>query len=259
VPSDHTQRFEGGAAEYANFRPAYPDALLHWLGRAILAPEGPPDGLIVDVGCGTGIFTRQLLTVLPADLSVLGVEPSPDMRSKAEAAGPFRNAAYVAGTAEALPVADGAARAVVAATAAHWFDRPAFFIDAARALKPGGLLAIIEYVRDERDSPAARWVVDFLVRHGGARAYDRPDYAAELAAAPEYRDLAFCSTPVTLRLTREAFFGLALSSSHARAAIEALGRRGAESLLGVEADRLAWGDGFIPFGYIFQGFAARRV
>ena len=52
------------------------------------------------------------------------------------------------GVAERLPFVAGVARAVVAATTAHWFERPAFYAKAHRILVPGGILAIVEYVRD---------------------------------------------------------------------------------------------------------------
>ena len=47
---------------------------------------------------------------------------------------------YRCGTAEELPVADRAARAVLVATAAHWFDRPFLLSGSEAALPSGGIL-----------------------------------------------------------------------------------------------------------------------
>ncbi len=47
--------------------------------------------------------------------------------------------------AEALPFASGEVDLVTAMTAAHWFDRPKFLVEADRVLKPGGCLALLSY------------------------------------------------------------------------------------------------------------------
>lgn len=147
------ERFEGTADRYAQFRPAYPPSLLAALRAKIVRepPTVPAEGLdrLFDVGAGTGIFTRQLRSHLPSSIEVIGVEPGRDMRTTAIAASPdIAGLRYVEGTAEALPTGDGSARAVLSATAAHWFDRPRHYAEAARVLRPGGLFGIAQYVRD---------------------------------------------------------------------------------------------------------------
>jgi SAM-dependent methyltransferase len=51
------------------------------------------------------------------------------------------NLRYALARAERAPLADGAADLVTVAQALHWFDLPAFFTEARRVLRPGGLLA----------------------------------------------------------------------------------------------------------------------
>jgi hypothetical protein len=75
---------------------------------------------------------------------------------------------------------------VVAATAAHWFERPASYAEAHRILVPGAILAIVEYVRDRERSPIAAALIEFMVRYGSERAYAPPDYHRELAEAPGF-------------------------------------------------------------------------
>ena len=76
-------------------------------------------------------------------------------------------------------------------------------------------------------------VVDFLTRHGGPRAYEHPDFPAELRAAPGFHNLKHRSERVISQLSAEAFVALALSSSHARHAIEHARRAsGGESAAG---------------------------
>jgi len=251
-----SRRFEGMADRYASFRPEYPQRLLEILCDLIVAQPPSTQGMVVDIGSGTGIFTRQLRALLPPVMPITGVEPDPEMRHQAMASD-TTGIQYLDGLARKMPLETESARAVLAATAAHWFDRPPFYAESLRILKPSGLLAIIEYVRDEEHSPAAAAVVEFLARHGTGKAYSRPDYAAELGAAAGFHDLRVCQEPVVLRLSPDQFIGLALSSSHARPVIEALGQEGAEAELQPIANRLTATDGRIPFGYLFQLFAVR--
>ncbi len=251
-----SERFKGMADRYASFRPAYPARLLETLADMIVRRPAPADGVVVDVGSGTGIFTRQLRELLPPGMPITGVEPAAEMRRKAMVPKTI-GIAYRDGLAQNIPLEAGSARAVLAATAAHWFDRPAFYAEARRILMPSGLLAIVEYVRDEQHSPAAAAVVEFLARHGTGKAYSRPDYASELDSAVGFHDLLVYQEPVVLKLPPDQFIGLALSSSHARPVLEALGQEGAEAELRPIARRLTTTDGGIPFGYLFYLFAVR--
>lgn len=71
---------------------------------------------VVDLGAGTGIFSRQLAEF---GLCVTAIEPVSEMRAN------FAKSVSVtlrAGAAEATGLAGSCADAVVAATAWHWFD-----------------------------------------------------------------------------------------------------------------------------------------
>jgi SAM-dependent methyltransferase len=252
------QRFDADSEGYARFRPRYPEELLRPLAQRIAAVPAPQAAPTLDVGCGTGIFTRQLAALLPDAMPVLGIEPAERMRGVAMAGERRPNVRYGDGSAEALPMGTSQARAVTAATAAHWFDRPRFFAEAARVLVPGGILAIIEYVRDVEHSAAAAAVEAFLGREGGPKAYERPDYANELAGA---RGLALSHVrthALTMPLDLEGFVGLALSSSHAQAVVARLGPEPTRAALAGLGAGLAEPDGTIRFGYRFQLFIADR-
>ena len=99
---------------------------------------------------------------LPDAMRIVGIEPSPSMRAQAVTeTADHAGLAFGDGVAEHLPFVGDAARAVVAATAAHWFDRPAFYAKARRILVPGGVIAIVEYVRDQAGSPIAAALIEF--------------------------------------------------------------------------------------------------
>ena len=195
------------------------------LASRIVAIQAPPALPVLDTGSGSGIFTRQLAARLPDETPIIGIEPASAMREKAVATMSLKTVTYREGAAETLPIEDGAALAVFAATAAHWFERPSFYREARRALHIGGLLVIVEYVRDDKASVAAQAVVEFLNRHDEPRAYTRPDYMAELGELEGFGSIETWKQPVALLLSATEFASLALSSSYARQIIETRGRK----------------------------------
>lgn len=246
-------RFAAGADRYDRARPAYPEALLEPLAAAI---RDAPDGVILDVGAGTGIFTRQIKALFP-DVDVFGVEPSAAMRAQARAEG--GGIAWLDGSAEALPPGDGQARAAVAATAAHWFDRPAFYAEARRVLAPGGVLALLDYPRDEEGSPAAREAEAFLRRHGGPRLRETPDYDAELRSLEGFQSVRSWIEPRVRTLSPDAFVEVVLSSSYARSVEQALGIERTRDAIRELAGELADADGLVRLGHRFRMSLARRL
>src|SRR5262245_1886611 len=130
-----TGRFTGLADVYARCRPDYPDEALDFLIRHCGLGAG---AVVVDVGSGTGISSRQLAR---RGLRVIGVEPNDEMRSRAAAepapeGGPAPT--YHEGRAEATGLPDGCADAVLAAQAFHWFEPDPTLAEFRRILKPHG-------------------------------------------------------------------------------------------------------------------------
>jgi SAM-dependent methyltransferase len=76
---------------------------------------------------------------------VIAVEPIAAMRAK------IVGARVMDGTAEAIPLLDASADAVTVAQAFHWFRCDEALAEIHRVLRPGGGLALIWNVRDERE------------------------------------------------------------------------------------------------------------
>jgi ubiquinone/menaquinone biosynthesis C-methylase UbiE len=112
-----TRRYDRLADQYSQYRPRYPEQLISHL--ADIIAKAPASNLDVDVGSDTGIFTRQLRAALPDAMRIVGIEPSPSMRTQAVTeTADHTGLAFGDGVAEHLPFVGDAARAVVAATCA---------------------------------------------------------------------------------------------------------------------------------------------
>jgi len=123
--------FSGVSAAYAEFRPRYPDALF-----AFLAREAPARDAAWDAGTGSGQaaagLARHFRHVTATDASAAQIE----------SAAPQANVSYRVGPAEVSGLDDASIDLVTAAQAVHWFDRPRFWAEARRVLRPRGVMAI---------------------------------------------------------------------------------------------------------------------
>lgn len=123
--------FDQHAEAYDRFRPTYPDAVIDEL----LGPL--PAGMdVLDVGCGTGIASRQ---IAQRGAKVLGVELAPRMAEIARSHGVEVEIAAFEGWDPAGRTFDR----VTSAQAWHWLYLPVATAKAAAVLRPGGRLCLI--------------------------------------------------------------------------------------------------------------------
>ena len=81
--SHRGERFQTVSNRYAEFRPRYPDGIVRTIAGRLATIPAPSDYPVLDVGSGTGIFTRQIAAALPSHIPVIGIEPSSKMREQA--------------------------------------------------------------------------------------------------------------------------------------------------------------------------------
>ena len=188
----------GGVAEiYERARPEYPSDAIAWL-----VPPPPAD--VVDLGAGTGKQTRQLVS---AGHRVRAVEPSSEMLAQLERA--VRGARALIGSAERIPLPDGAADAVVAAQAFHWFDHELALPEIARVLRPGGRLALIWNSRDRSEPWIGR-----LSAVIGAEPVDDVEVAGAVGASGLFEAVEYETFAHEQRLDRETLLALVASRSY---------------------------------------------
>ncbi|WP_424951141.1 class I SAM-dependent methyltransferase [Deinococcus sp.] len=122
-----------GAERYAAGRP-----YIHPLFMERLRPLLSGRALGADVACGTGLSSVALAEVIER---VLAFDMSGAMLARALA---HPRVTYAQAPAEALPLSDACLDILTVAQGLHWFDRSAFFAEARRTLKPGGVLFVYD-------------------------------------------------------------------------------------------------------------------
>ncbi|KAK5451402.1 hypothetical protein LTS15_008166 [Exophiala xenobiotica] len=174
------------AQNYAKNRPGYPDSVISLILNQHTSTGGALD-LLLDVGCGPGTATRSLA---PHFQHAVGADPGQSMietaRSIPSTTASGEPVTYEVCASDALSslsalkqysysysAADGSGSGsekacacdcvdlITAATAAHWFDYPDFYREAAKVLKPGGSIILWctkGFYVDERTTPNAKKV-----------------------------------------------------------------------------------------------------
>jgi SAM-dependent methyltransferase len=128
--AEFADHFSRAAAEYARFRPRYPAALFSYLASLV-----SKEALAWDCATGSGQAAVALAEHLPR---VIAIDASPEQIAHAE---PHPRVEYRVATAERSGLDAASVELVTVAQALHWFDLPAFYAEAARVLRPGGVIA----------------------------------------------------------------------------------------------------------------------
>jgi SAM-dependent methyltransferase len=141
--------FTGLAEDYTRYRPDYSAAVLDAVLGVLRRPPAELDA--VDVGAGTGIWTRMLSA--RGFRSVTAVEPNEDMRSKGMAHSENRGILWRAGSGEATTLPAASADLVSMASSFHWVDFDRGVAEFDRILRPGGCFVAIWNPRYLENNP----------------------------------------------------------------------------------------------------------
>ncbi|KAF9218391.1 S-adenosyl-L-methionine-dependent methyltransferase [Gyrodon lividus] len=152
---------------YDRARPSYPRDSVHFIKKV---PKTTAPLNIVEIGAGTGLFTRAFLAADDGETklaSLKAIEPSAGMRGVFEQKNTYDLVTIADGTFDDVSsVENGWADLIIIAQAFHWCpDYGKACTEFARILKPGGAVAFIWNLED-RDR--AGWVAqlrDRIERH----------------------------------------------------------------------------------------------
>ncbi len=141
--------FSRQSADYAKYRPSYPDELFDWLASLTAVHD-----LAWDVGTGSGQaalgLARHFQHVIASDAA----------EAQLRNAAAHERISYKVMPAEQSDIADASVDLITVAQALHWFDFDRFYREAVRVLKPDGVIAAWTYGLNEI-SPE----VDAILRH----------------------------------------------------------------------------------------------
>jgi SAM-dependent methyltransferase len=203
--------FDALATEYDAARPSYPPDLYD----ALDALAGPLDGaLVAEVGAGTGISTRGLLS---RGAGVVAYDLAPNMLQRLRAngsPGPGTLLGTAVADGHALPLRDGVADVVAYAQAFHWMRAGEAATEAARVLRRHGALALWWNNSAAQDEPWWQRHQDALeaaiaTYHRRYRAYDVP-----AGLRPAFAGVETTEVPWVRRLDVETYVTFLASKSY---------------------------------------------
>ncbi len=232
MTSPFKDHFSASARAYAAFRPRYPDALFDFL-------AGLTPGCALAWDCGTG--NGQAAVALAERFErVVATDASAEQIDNAEH---HPRVAYRVARESESGLADHGADLVTAAQALHWFDSAAFFGEAARVLKPDGILAAWTYVHPALDDPVLFPVLEAFAE-GPVKACWPPErrFAEEgyRSIAFPWPDLEAPAFQLEMNPTLAELVGYLRTWSATRRYVEAFGR---DPVAGAEAALAGlWGD-----------------
>jgi SAM-dependent methyltransferase len=223
--------FSKQAADYAKFRPRYPQELFDYLGKI-----APSRELAWDCGTGNGQAAVGIASVFD---HVIATDASEKQIDNAQ---PHERVEYRVAPAENSGIESGTLDLIMVAQALHWFDLPRFYQEVSRVLKNNGVLAASAY-KFFHITPE----IDQLVNH---RYYDKivgPFWPSERVLVEEFEKLPFpfcevqmASFEMTARWDMKHLVGYLRSWSATQRFIAANNRDPLEKIAGQL--RAAWGD-----------------
>lgn len=172
---DFKDHFSTQAADYAKYRPDYPQELYDYILLHTTGSEAAWD-------CGTG--NGQVAVALSNYFEhILATDPS---TQQIEHALPAPNVRYSVAPAEASGLPDNSMDLITVGQAVHWFDFDGFYAEVDRVAKPGALLLIWGYGLHSINPEVDAVINDFYYNTVGSYWPPERKYLDN-----EYRDIPF--------------------------------------------------------------------
>lgn len=249
--------FTGLADDYSANRPDYCESVLDAIFGLLRRPAGEID--FVDVGAGTGIWTRMVAR--RGCRSVDAVEPNDDMRSLGQRDSTGLGIRWHAGSGEATGLAAGCCDLLSMASSLHWVDFERGTREFHRLLRPGGRFVALWNPRYIEASPLlmeiemelTRLKPD-LTRVSSGRSGLTETLTERLLASPCFEDVVYIEGRHMVPMSRERYLGAWRSVNDLQAQ---LGSRLFGEFLNFVENRIAQVP-VIEATYLTRAWAARR-
>lgn len=202
--------FTGLANDYSQHRPDYCPSVL----KALLGLLGKPAAEVdfVDVGAGTGIWTRMVHGA--GVRSVTAVEPNDDMRHNGIADSQHTAIRWLAGSAEATGLPDASADWLSMASSFHWANFDTATQEFHRVLRPGGRFTAVWNPRLIEVNPLLVEIEAHLdtlrpniKRVSSGRSGITETLTEQLWASPYFGDVVYLEGRHVIKMTPERYLG----------------------------------------------------
>lgn len=249
--------FTGLATDYSQHRPDYCPSVL----RALLGLLGKPTSEVdfVDVGAGTGIWTRMVHDA--GVRSAAAVEPNEDMRNNGIADSQHTSVRWLAGSAEATGLPSGSADWLSMASSFHWANFDTATQEFHRVLRPGGRFTALWNPRLIEVNPLLVEIEAHLdtlrpniKRVSSGRSGVTETLTEQLWASPCFEDVVYLEGRHIIEMTPERYLGAWRSVNDLRVQ---LGPEKFDAFLDFVEKRIA-GLKVIEATYLTRAWSARR-
>jgi SAM-dependent methyltransferase len=249
--------FTGLAEDYSQHRPDYCPSVL----KALLGLLGKPTSEVdfVDVGAGTGIWTRMVHDA--GVRSVTAVEPNEDMRNTGISDIHQTSVHWLAGSAEATGLPAGSADWLSMASSFHWANFATATREFHRVLRPGGRFTALWNPRLIEVNPLLVEIEAHLdtlrpniKRVSSGRSGITETLTEQLWASPCFEDVVYLEGRHIIEMTPERYLGAWRSVNDLRVQ---LGPEKFDAFLDFVEKRIA-GLKVIEATYLTRAWSARR-
>jgi ubiquinone/menaquinone biosynthesis C-methylase UbiE len=250
--------FTGLAEDYSNYRPDYSQAVL----RGIMGIMGKSAaGLdVVDVGAGTGIWTRMLAAA--GARSIVAVEPNADMRGQGVAHRDNNGIVWKPGKGEETGLISASADLLTMASSFHWVDFDQGIDEFCRVLRPEGCFAALWNPRFIETNPLLVEIEAHLAELKGNKikrvSSGRSEFADTLTERLEkcgrFANVVYLESKHVISFTQDRYIGAWRSVNDLRVQ---LGDVGFATFLAYVADRIKNLD-VIEATYLTRAWVARK-
>ena len=250
--------FSGLAGDYSKYRPAYSETVLTALLSMIEKPIAALD--FVDVGAGTGIWTRMVAARQPH--SAIAVEPNDDMRQHGQADNAGLPIKWQVGSGTNTELADQSADFLTMASSFHWVDFNEGTKEFHRVLRPGGRFCALWNPRFIEANPLLVEIENKLYelaphikRVSSGRSGITEQLTDLLNASPLFDDVIYIEGRHAVRQTPEHYIGVWRSVNDIR--FQA-GEEAFSKFMAYVEDRIKGLD-YVETTYLTRAWSARRV